>query len=123
MHSQDCVALLSIRIELKWFSRWLAIPMSIWSHRKRTQYLNFIQTKSGYVYNIFFHDQNPSRGHFEPLLSCRSLETKTYLIHGDITYEHVQQLLSIESNMSSIEQALSYNKFTYQHPLLVIDMT
>ena len=60
---------------IKWFSKWLDVSVSVWSFTKQTKYLHFNKGTSEYEYHILFHDQNPSCGHFEPLLSYQLTNT------------------------------------------------
>ena len=54
---------------IEWFAKWLSIPIQVWSLKKQRVYLHFNPHISGYQYNILFDDQNPSNGHYEPILS------------------------------------------------------
>ena len=56
---------------IKWFSKWLNVPIAIWSLTRETKYLHFNSKQTGYCYNLLFHDHTPASGHFEPLLSYR----------------------------------------------------
>ena len=53
---------------IRWLSKWLNIPIGVWSLTMKTRYLFFNHDLDKIPLNILFHDTNPISGHFEPLL-------------------------------------------------------
>lgn len=52
-----------------WLARWLKIEICVWSSTRKSKYLHFNKNLQSNAYSILFHDQNPTRGHFEPLIN------------------------------------------------------
>ena len=91
---------------IKWFSKWLNVPIAIWSLTRETKYLHFNSKQTGYCYNILFHDHTPASGHFEPLLSYRSMQRKTQESHLPSKSNYVTQYRNAQFEICSFEQAL-----------------
>jgi hypothetical protein len=56
-----------------WLSKWLNIPIQIWSKTQMKPYLHFNSNLNNNTYDILFHHDNPLAGHFEPLLCKRHI--------------------------------------------------
>ena len=53
---------------IQWLSKWLNIPIGMWSLTKKTRYLLFNRTTSNDPYCMLFHDANPVSGYYESLV-------------------------------------------------------
>ena len=60
---------------IKWLSKWLNIHICIWSKTRGKKYLDFNHNLDIEPYNIFFHDEKPLNGYFEPLFKVFSLQS------------------------------------------------
>ena len=53
---------------IRWLSKWLNIPIGVWSLTMKTRYLFFNHHLDTIPLKNSFHDTDPISGHFEPLL-------------------------------------------------------
>ena len=92
---------------IKWFAKWISIPIQVWSLTKQRIYLHFNPHIFGYQYNILFHDQNTSNGHYEPILS--QLDQSIAYPTMPLTCHNVCQLepSNIQKDFEAIDNALS----------------
>ena len=53
---------------IKWFFKLLLVPYNVWIFINGQEYLCFSSNIYGYRYKFLLHSQNPTYGHFEPLM-------------------------------------------------------
>ena len=98
------------------------MPINVWSFSTRRSYLCFNTSANEYEYNIIFHDQNPTCGHFEPLLSYRSTNIAMPLPRPPFC-TCPYSISIIQSDIEYVEQALSkQGLYIYVVALLMIVM-
>ena len=99
---------------IHWLSKWLSIPIRVWSKTKMKPYLYFNSTLVNNTYDILFHDENPLAGHFEPLLCKKQIHMINDHLHTEKTtrYENIDhQWIQIQNRMlaNGLERACGFN--------------
>lgn len=92
---------------IKWFHKWLLIPIFVWLFETGKPYLCFHVKKPTYVYNLLFHNQNASCGHFEPLLAFKSKVIVQSSLQPFVPFFFHQESFFWGMDMHSIQQSLS----------------